>query len=105
MKFNGRETTIPRMPIGFIDRSYGNDVCAHFEKEYGKYTIEIWIENDNPDTRECLKQYLIGIRKEDECEFEEFVEFDKNDFSENALNEVSRQFQNEVFRLMKKYQN
>jgi glutamate formiminotransferase len=104
MKFNGRETTIPKLPIDFKDCSWNNDICAHFEKRINeKYTIDIWIECDEEEYRESDRQYLIGVRKEEESQFEEFFEFDKNDFSESALNEVSRIFYLKTWEFIKKY--
>lgn len=102
MAFKG--TTIPKLPVGFTDESWHNDVCSHFEKRWNRFIIEIWIAQDNPAERECAHQYLIAIKEPEECEFEEFVEFSKEDFSEDGLAEVSRRIWKEVYRLMKKYQ-
>ena len=102
MPFPG--TTIPKLPEGFIDCSYGNDICTHYEKEWCGNIIEIWIAQDNPDRRECEHQYMVMIREPEESEAIEFIEFSKEDFSAEGLNEVSRRLKREVYKLMKKYQ-
>lgn len=97
-------TTIPKLPIGFINCSYHNDVCTHYEKEWGKYIIEIWIAQDDLDDRECIHQYMVNIRKPEESESIEFVEFSEEDFSTEGLRKVSKRLKLEVYKLMKKYQ-
>lgn len=42
MAFAG--TTVPKLPPGFVDRSWRNDICSHWEKDWNGYTIEIWID-------------------------------------------------------------
>lgn len=101
MAFAG--TTVPKLPSGFFDRSYNNDVCSHFEKDWGGYVIEIWIERDDPEKREVDMQYCIGIKKSEANIFEEFIEFVENDFSAEGLEKVSRKLWKEIYRLMKKY--
>lgn len=101
MAFAG--TTVPKLPEGFVDCSYKNDVCSHFEKEWNRYIIEIWIEHDDPAMRESIHQYAVILRDEEECEHEEIVEFTVNDFSAETLQQVSRRLRNEVYKLMKKY--
>ena len=96
-------TTVPKLPEGFFDRSWHNDACAHFEKEFNGYIIEIWIERDNPDKRETGEQYLIGIHGPDNSVFEEFIEFTENDVSPEGLARVSKKLWLETYRLMKKY--
>ena len=103
MLFYDKQVTIPKLPIGFINRTWRNDVSPHFEKEFGGYIIEIWINYDNPEFREVPGQYLIGIKEKEECEFIEFYEFSRENFSEKELNEISRIFWKETFKLMKKY--
>jgi hypothetical protein len=101
MAFKG--TTIPKLPPGFVDCSYGNDVCSHFEREWCGYIIEIWIEYDDKARRESLFQYAVVIRKPEECEFEEMVEFNGEDFTEAGLRAIGLKIHREVFKLMRKY--
>lgn len=96
-------TTIPKLPVGFINCSYSNDVCSHFEKKFNDYIIEIWIAQDDPEKREAVHQYMVCIKNDDECEALEFVEFSKEDFSAEGLQDVSKRLWLEVYRLMKKY--
>jgi hypothetical protein len=96
MLFKG--TTIPKLPEGFIDYSYRNDVCAHYEKEWCKYIIEVWINYDNPERRETPEQYMVGIKEIFESEFIEHVEFDEPD-----IDLAARRIYIETFKLMKKY--
>ena len=101
MPFAG--TTIPKLPPGFKDASWGNDTCSHYEKEWNGYIIQIWIERDNPAMREAVHQYMIDIREPEWSEPLEYVEFTKDDFSAEAMREVSRRIWKEVYKLMKKY--
>lgn len=96
-------TTIPKLPEGFVDASWNNDVCSHYEKEWNGFIIEIWIERDNPERREAIHQYMIAIRKEEESEHIEYIEFTENDFTAEGLYKVSRRIWKEVYRLMLKY--
>jgi len=97
------QVTVPKLPYGFVDRSWHNDVCPHYEKEWNGHIIDIWVNYDDLDEREVLEQYLIDIRKETEQETIEQVSFNSEDFSDKAMKEVSRRIFTEVFRLMKKY--
>ena len=96
-------TTVPKLPAGFVDLSYINNVCSHWEKQWNEYIIEIWIAHDDIDRREALFQYSICIRKENECEFEELIEFNVEDFTEEGMKEASRKIYKAVWKLMKKY--
>lgn len=96
-------TTKPDLPSGFVDCSYGNDVCSHWEKEWNGYVLEIWIDYDAPEKRESIHQYTVCIRKPEESEFEDFAEFSLNDFTEEGLREASRRIKKELWKLMKKY--
>ena len=96
-------TTKPDLPDGFVDRSYGNDVCSHFEKEWKEYTIDVWINYDDIKLREYPHQYMVSIRKKEESEIEDGVEFSLNDFSAEGLRIASVRIKKEVWKLMKKY--
>lgn len=96
-------TTKPELPSGFVDCTYGNDVCSHWEKAWNGFIIEIWIEYDDPARRESVHQYTVIIRKPGESEFEEFREFTMNDFTEEGLRAVSLKIKREIYNLMKKY--
>ena len=96
MIFKG--TTIPKLPEGFVNMSYGNDVCAHYEKEWGMYIIEVWVNYDDPERREVPEQYMIGIKEIFESEFIEYMYFETDDIINAA-----RLIYIEAFRLMKKY--
>lgn len=96
-------TTKPDLPTGFVDCSYGNDVCPHWEKEWNGYVLEVWIEKDKPEEREAVHQYLVCIRKPTESEFEDGVEFSTDDVSEEGLREASLRIKRELYKLMKKY--
>lgn len=98
-------TTIPVLPEGFKNCSYRNDICTHFEREWGRYVIEIWIAQDDPDDRECDFQYLVGIKEQEESEFIEFVEFNRTDFSIEGSIKISRRLKLETYKLMKKYRS
>ena len=95
--------TKPVLPEGFVDRSYGNDVCPHWEKEWNGFILEVWIERDKPEEREAVHQYLVCIRKPTESEFEEGVEFSINDVSEEGLRIAALRIKRELWKLMKKY--
>jgi len=95
--------TVPKLPYGFVDRSYHNDVSPHYEKEWGEYRIDIWINYDDPEEREVPEQYSVCIAKGHESEYEEEVMFSIEDFSEAAMKEVAKRIFTEVFRLMRKY--
>lgn len=101
MPFPG--TTIPKLPEGFVDASWGNDACSHFEKEWNGYIIQVWIETDDVDKRECIHQYMVDIRLPEWSESIEYIEFSINDLSAEGLNKASRKIWKEVYRLMKKY--
>ena len=101
MPFTG--TTIPKLPPGFTDASWSNDACSHYEKEWNGYIIEVWIERDDIDKRECIHQYMVNIRLPEWSEHLEYVEFSINDLSEEGLRKASVRIFKEVFRLMKKY--
>lgn len=60
------------------------------------FTIEIWINYDDPARREIPDQYSIGIRPDDTGDFEERCSFSKEDFSEEALKNVSEIFEDQV---------
>jgi len=96
-------TTIPTLPTGFVDCSWRNDVCSHFEKEWNGFIIEIWIEYDNPIRRENVHQYSVVIRKPGESEHEDMEEFTADDFSEEAMRQVALRLHRAVFKLMRKY--
>lgn len=96
-------TTKPDLPFGFVDCSYINGVCSHWEKEWNGYILEIWIEYDDPARRESAHQYLIAISKPGESEFEDFSEFTMNDFTEEGLRAASLKIKRELWKLMKKY--
>lgn len=91
-------TTKPFLPSGFIDRSEKNDICSHYELEVGKYIIAVWVNFDNPDRREEDWQYAVGIRKNEEDEFDNFVYFD-----EPNLNFASTRIFKEVSNLIRRY--
>ena len=91
-------TTIPNLPAGFVDRSWGNDVCSHYEKEWNGFIIEVWINYDDPDRREVPEQYMIGIKFPEESEFIEYTSFDLS-----PIEKAERKIHNEVYKLMKKY--
>ena len=59
MIFEG--TTIPKLPEGFVDCSWHNDICSHFEKKFNDYIIKIWIAQDDPEKRELIHQYMVCI--------------------------------------------
>jgi hypothetical protein len=101
MSFN--KTTIPKLPAGFVDCSYHNDVCSHFEKEWNGFILEVWIERDREEDREAVQQYLVCIRKPEESEFEAGVEFSINDISEEGLMKASIRIRRELYKLMKQY--
>lgn len=42
---------MPRLPAGFVDQSYRNDVCPHFDNDAAR--IAVWI--DHPDR--ALREY------------------------------------------------
>jgi len=98
------KTTIPKLPAGFKDCSWHNDICPHYEKEWNDYIIDIWINFDDKELREIEYQYTIGIREKEECEYLESIDFSIEDFTEKALNEVSIRMKYYVYKLMKKYQ-
>ena len=101
MAFKG--TTIPALPSGFTDCSWSNDACSHFEKEWNGMILEVWIEKDKPEERECVEQYLVCIRKPEESEFEDWVEFSINDVGEEGLRIAAHRIKKELYKLMKKF--
>ena len=101
MAFKG--TTIPDLPTGFVDCSWQNDICSHFEKEWNGYVLEVWIDYDASERRESIHQYTVVIRKPGESEFEDFSEFTLNDFTEEGLKAASVRIKKEMYKLMKKY--
>ena len=101
MAFPG--TTIPRLPSGFFDRTYGNDVCSHFEKEWNGHIISVWIERDDPEYRDDREQYGITIKQKEETKILSCMEFSTDNFSSEALEKVSYRIRKEVYNLMKKY--
>lgn len=101
MRFH--KTTVPKLPEGFKDATYQNDICIHYEKLWNSYIVEVWIAEDNPERRENIHQYMVSIREPFESEHIEYIEFSIEDFSQEGLRIASRRIHNEVYKLMKKY--
>ncbi len=55
--------------LGFMDESWGNDICAKFYSDH--FSLMVWVDYENENDREFKigKRFAI-VGKEDDCIFE-----------------------------------
>ena len=64
------------IPRGYYDASDKNDVSPHWEKDLENgYLLQLWIDDENPDTRESdFGRYTGAVKTDGEIDVEEIVD-------------------------------
>jgi len=82
---------IPKLPDGFVDVSWHNNVSPSFEKNLNDdYSVTLWVDYSDASRRECGgSQFLVMVHVTEELENVLYEsQFDLWDDAINAINDI-----------------